>query len=99
MLLWVTVLAALAAMIALFERRLRQPTLIATLAAQAAIGLGFYAFLLFASNPFKRLSPVPVEGNGFNALLQDPRPRLPSADPLFRLCRHLGRFLLRGRRA
>jgi cytochrome c-type biogenesis protein CcmF len=51
---------------------LRQDTLIATLAAQAAIGLGFYAFLLFASNPFTRLSPLPVEGNGLNPLLQDP---------------------------
>ena len=72
MLLWVTVLAIAGAAVALFERRLRQPTLIATLAAQAAIGLGFYAFLLFASNPFKRLSPTPVEGNGLNPLLQDP---------------------------
>ena len=72
MLLWVTVLAVAGAAVALFERRLRQDTLIATLAAQAAIGLGFYAFLLFASNPFTRLSPSPVEGNGLNPLLQDP---------------------------
>ena len=72
MLLWVTVLAVAGGAVALFERRLRQDTLIATLAAQAAIGLGFYAFLLFASNPFERLSPVPVEGNGLNPLLQDP---------------------------
>jgi cytochrome c-type biogenesis protein CcmF len=72
MLLWVTVLAIAGSAVALLERRLRQDTLIATLAAQAAIGLGFYAFLLFASNPFARLSPVPVEGNGLNPLLQDP---------------------------
>ncbi|HEV2867522.1 MAG TPA: cytochrome c biogenesis protein CcsA, partial [Allosphingosinicella sp.] len=72
MLLWVTVLAVAGAAVALFERRLRQDTLIATLAAQATIGLGFYAFLLFASNPFARLTPVPVEGNGLNPLLQDP---------------------------
>ena len=72
MLLWVTVLAVAGAAVALFERRLRQDTLIATLAAQAAIGLGFYAFLLFASNPFTRLNPAPVEGNGLNPLLQDP---------------------------
>ena len=45
-------------------------TLIATLAAQAAIGLGFYAFLLFASNR-SAAEPVPVEGNG-QPLLQDP---------------------------
>src|SRR5687768_13677336 len=72
MLLWVTVLAVAGAAVALFERRLREDTLIATLAAQAAIAVGFYAFLLIASNPFKRLSPVPVEGNGLNPLLQDP---------------------------
>jgi cytochrome c-type biogenesis protein CcmF len=72
MLLWVTVLAIAGGAVALLERRLRQDTLIATLAAQAAIGLGFYAFLLFASNPFTRLGPVPAEGNGLNPLLQDP---------------------------
>jgi len=72
MLLWVTVLAVAGAAVALFERRLRQDTLIATLAAQAAIGLGFYAFLIFASNPFERLPMVPIEGNGLNPLLQDP---------------------------
>ena len=72
MLLWVTVLAIAGAAVALFERRLPQNTLTATLAAQAVIGLGFYAFLLFASNPFTRLSPVPIEGNGLNPLLQDP---------------------------
>jgi cytochrome c-type biogenesis protein CcmF len=71
MLLWVTVLALAGAAVALFERRLSERTLIATLAAQAAIGLGFYVFLLFSSNPFERLSVAPVEGNGLNPLLQD----------------------------
>ena len=72
MLLWVTVLATGGAGVALLERRLPERTLIATLAAQAAIGIGFYAFLLFASNPFARLSPAPPEGRGLNPLLQDP---------------------------
>jgi cytochrome c-type biogenesis protein CcmF len=72
MLLWVTVLAVAGAAVALLERRLNERTLIATLAAQAAIGLGFYAFLLFASNPFERLDPAPAEGQGLNPLLQDP---------------------------
>jgi cytochrome c-type biogenesis protein CcmF len=72
MLLWITVLAVAGAAVALFERRLPQKTLIATLAAQAMIGLGFYAFLLFASNPFTRSNPVRIEGNGLNPLLQDP---------------------------
>jgi len=72
MLMWVTILAVAGGAVALFERRLNERTLIATLAAQAAIGLGFYAFLLFASNPFARLDPAPVEGQGLNPLLQDP---------------------------
>ncbi len=72
MLLWVTVLAVAGGAVALFERKLEQRTLIATLAAQAAIALGFYAFLLFASNPFERLNPAPPQGQGLNPLLQDP---------------------------
>ncbi len=72
MLLWVTVLAAAGGAIALFERMLPGRTHAATLAAQGAIAAGFYAFLLFASNPFARLSPTPREGLGLNPLLQDP---------------------------
>jgi cytochrome c-type biogenesis protein CcmF len=72
MLLWVTVLGLAGGAVALFEKRLIRPTLIATLGAQAAIALGFYAFLLFASNPFARIDPAPADGNGLNPLLQDP---------------------------
>ena len=72
MLLWVTVLALSGGAIALLERQLDRATLTATLAAQAAIALGFYAFLLIASNPFARLDPAAVDGLGLNPLLQDP---------------------------
>ena len=72
MLLWVTVLGLAGAMVALFERRLKSATLVATLGAQAAIALGFYAFLLLSSNPFARLSPAAADGKGLNPLLQDP---------------------------
>ena len=71
MLLWVTILGVAGASIALFERKLRADTKVATLAAQGAIALGFYAFLLFASNPFARIAGV-IEGQGLNPLLQDP---------------------------
>ena len=50
MLLWVTIMAVAGAFVALIERRLEERTLIATLAGQAFISLGFYAFLLIASN-------------------------------------------------
>ncbi|MDR7101326.1 heme lyase CcmF/NrfE family subunit [Croceicoccus sp. BE223] len=71
MLLWVTVMALSGSFVGLFERRLPERTMIATLAAQAFVSLGFYAFLLFSSNPFERLDPPVAEGNGLNPLLQD----------------------------
>ncbi|MGC1271119.1 MAG: heme lyase CcmF/NrfE family subunit [Croceibacterium sp.] len=71
MLLWVTVMAVAGGLIALVERRLPEKTMLATLAAQAFVGLGFYAFLLFSSNPFARSNPVPADGAGLNPLLQD----------------------------
>jgi cytochrome c-type biogenesis protein CcmF len=72
MLLWVTVMGLAGGFVALVERRLPEPTMLATLAGQAFVSLGFYAFLLIASNPFERLAQVPPEGNGLNPLLQDP---------------------------
>ncbi|MDE2403355.1 MAG: heme lyase CcmF/NrfE family subunit [Sphingomonadales bacterium] len=72
MLLWVTVMGLAGGFVALIERRLPERTMLATLAGQAFVSLGFYAFLLFASNPFARLDPAPPEGNGLNPLLQDP---------------------------
>jgi cytochrome c-type biogenesis protein CcmF len=72
MLLWVTILGVAGAAVAIFERRVSERMINATLAAQAFIGLGFFAFLLFSSNPFERL-PVPAaDGQGLNPLLQDP---------------------------
>ncbi len=71
MLLWVTVMSLSGGFLALVERRLPERTMLATLAAQAFVSLGFYAFLLLASNPFERLNPVPIEGQGLNPLLQD----------------------------
>lgn len=71
MLLWVTVMAMAGGLIAWLERRLPEKTMQATLAAQAFVAIGFYAFLLLSSNPFERL-PVPaIEGMGLNPLLQD----------------------------
>ncbi|WP_423142224.1 heme lyase CcmF/NrfE family subunit [Parablastomonas sp. CN1-191] len=72
MLLWVTVMGLAGGSVALVERRLPERTMLATLAAQAFVSLGFYAFLLIASNPFARLDPAPPEGQGLNPLLQDP---------------------------
>ena len=72
MLLWVTILGVAGAMVAIFERRVSERMIQATLSAQAFIGLGFFAFLLFSSNPFERLPLPAVDGQGLNPLLQDP---------------------------
>ena len=72
MLLWVTVLGLSGTALAAFWRQLPSRTLIAALGAQAALALGFHAFLLFASNPFARLDPPAPQGRGLNPLLQDP---------------------------
>jgi cytochrome c-type biogenesis protein CcmF len=72
MLMWVTILAVAGAFVALFSRRTGERTLTAALGSQAVLALGFYAFLLVASNPFARLFPAPPDGQGLNPLLQDP---------------------------
>ncbi|MDC0886511.1 heme lyase CcmF/NrfE family subunit [Altererythrobacter sp.] len=71
MLLWVTVMALAGGLIAWLENRLLERTMQATLAAQGFVALGFYAFLLFSSNPFERLPSPALEGLGLNPLLQD----------------------------
>ncbi|HLO20580.1 MAG TPA: cytochrome c biogenesis protein CcsA, partial [Sphingomicrobium sp.] len=72
MLMWVTILAVAGAFLALLARRTSERTLLAALGAQAVLALGFYAFLLFASNPFARMWPPAPDGQGLNPLLQDP---------------------------
>ncbi|WP_170442637.1 heme lyase CcmF/NrfE family subunit [Ruegeria arenilitoris] len=72
MLLWVLIVALFGATAALFGQGL-PPTLKArVLAMQAAIGVAFYAFILFTSNPFDRLPVAPFDGRDLNPLLQDP---------------------------
>jgi len=71
MLLWVTVMGLAGGFVALVERRLPERMMLATLAGQAFVSLGFYAFLLISSNPFERLAPPAPEGQGLNPLLQD----------------------------
>ena len=72
MLMWVTILAVAGAFVAVLAHRTSERTTVAALGAQAVLALGFYAFLLIASNPFARLWPAPMDGQGLNPLLQDP---------------------------
>ncbi|MDI1284134.1 MAG: heme lyase CcmF/NrfE family subunit [Reyranella sp.] len=72
MLLWALILALFGAAVAIFGAGLPDTLRSRVLAIQALIGVGFLAFLLFTSNPFERVSPPPLDGNGLNPLLQDP---------------------------
>ena len=72
MLLWALILALFGAAVAIFGAGLPDTLRARVLAIQALIGVGFLAFLLFTSNPFERVSPAPLDGNGLNPLLQDP---------------------------
>src|SRR5215210_3925738 len=71
MLLWVLILALFGAAVAVFGRNLPPGLRARVLAVQAMIGFGFLLFILFTSNPFERVWPVPPDGNGLNPILQD----------------------------
>jgi cytochrome c-type biogenesis protein CcmF len=72
MLLWALILALYGGAIAAFGKNLRPSLKVRVLGVQALIATGILAFVLLTSNPFIRLSPAPVNGNGLNPLLQDP---------------------------
>jgi cytochrome c-type biogenesis protein CcmF len=71
MLLWVLILAAFGAAVALFGGNLPDTLRANVLAVQAAIAVAFLVFMVFASSPFGRIPPQ-AEGRGLNPILQDP---------------------------
>jgi cytochrome c-type biogenesis protein CcmF len=72
MLLWVLILSLFGSGVALFGNNLPLELKSRVLAIQGSIGVAFLLFIVATSNPFLRLSPPPIEGNGLNPLLQDP---------------------------
>ncbi|MEP2531048.1 heme lyase CcmF/NrfE family subunit [Shimia sp.] len=72
MLLWVLILTLFGACLAWFGGNLPSSLRARALAVQAAVGVAFFAFILFTSNPFERMSVAPFDGRGLNPLLQDP---------------------------
>ncbi len=72
MLLWVLIVTLFGAFAAWFGGNL-PPTLRArVLSVQAMVGVAFFAFILFTSNPFLRMQVAPFDGQDLNPLLQDP---------------------------
>jgi len=72
MVLWVLILALYGSAVALFGQNLPLELRARVVAVQGAIGLAFLLFIALTSNPFIRLDPAPIEGNGLNPILQDP---------------------------
>ncbi len=71
LLLWVQMLCGWMVAVACFSRHVSADFLARILAVMAWIAVGFLLFLLLTSNPFERLSPVPLDGLDLNPLLQD----------------------------
>ncbi len=72
MLLWVLIVSLFGAVAAVFGGGLPPGLKARVLSVQGAIGVAFFAFILFTSNPFLRLEVPPLDGQGLNPLLQDP---------------------------
>ena len=72
LLLWIVILVVFAALLALRGQHMPLRLKVMTLGVQGVVSAAFMAFSLFTSNPFERLSPAPLDGNGLNPILQDP---------------------------
>ncbi|OHC75277.1 MAG: c-type cytochrome biogenesis protein CcmF [Rhodospirillales bacterium RIFCSPLOWO2_12_FULL_58_28] len=72
MLLWVLILSMFGSAVAAFGRNLPPGLRARVLGVQALIAVGLLLFILLTSNPFIRVVPPPVDGQGMNPLLQDP---------------------------
>ena len=72
MLLWVLILSAFGALVALFGANLPARLRANALAVQSLIAVAFILFILITSNPFLRIANAPLEGRDLNPILQDP---------------------------
>jgi cytochrome c-type biogenesis protein CcmF len=72
LLLWCLMLGVWTTAVSLFSDHLTEAMRARVLGVLGLVSAGFLAFMLFTSNPFARLSPVPADGRDLNPLLQDP---------------------------
>ena len=72
LLLWLLVLIIFLFIFFIHSKKLSNKYRLLTVFFQEIIILGFLLFILFTSNPFSNLFPIPKEGNGLNPILQDP---------------------------
>ena len=72
MLLWILVLSIINLLIFKLNNNKNLSFISRTLKVQSLIIIGFLIFVIFTSNPFDRMHNVPLNGLGFNPILQDP---------------------------
>ncbi|HSH08673.1 MAG TPA: heme lyase CcmF/NrfE family subunit [Burkholderiales bacterium] len=72
LLLWMLMMTVWMLAVSVFSRTLPEAMVARILGVLGLIGVGFYAFMLFTSNPFERLLPAAADGRDLNPLLQDP---------------------------
>jgi len=72
LLLWLLVLTIFLFIFFVSSKKLLNKYRILTVLFQEFIIVGFLLFILFTSNPFLNLFPIPKEGTGLNPILQDP---------------------------
>lgn len=72
LLLWILILGGWTVAVARYSHHLPAVFSARVLAVMGGISVGFMSFVLFTSNPFSRLTPIPVDGQDLNPLLQDP---------------------------
>ncbi len=71
LLLWTLILAGWSAAVAVFSRQLPPEMVARVLGVLGLVSVGFLVLLVFTSNPFERLFPIPLDGRDLNPLLQD----------------------------
>jgi cytochrome c-type biogenesis protein CcmF len=72
LLLWILILNVWTVALAAFSQKLPEVFASRVLAVMGLIAVGFLAFIIFTSNPFGRLLPMPGDGADLNPVLQDP---------------------------
>ena len=72
LLLWMMMLSSWMLAVSIFSRQLPDAMVSRVLGILALIAVGFLLFMLITSNPFLRLTDIPVDGKDLNPLLQDP---------------------------
>jgi cytochrome c-type biogenesis protein CcmF len=72
LLLWAIILSIFSFLFLIYNKDHPKKFRLLTLIIQNILILGFLFFILFNSNPFSLISPIPSEGLGLNPILQDP---------------------------